>query len=73
MRKTIFILFPILVALLLSTSCDPVTKLAKSNNIADKDTAAMRLVKAGKWEQAAYLLEELLSVYRMRERGEEIF
>ena len=73
MRKTILVLLPVLLTLILATSCDPTAKLAKSDNIVDKDTAAMRFVRAGKCEQANYILEELLSVYRMQERGEEIY
>lgn len=73
MRKTVLIILPVLLTLLLATSCDPTVKLAKSDNIADKDTAAMRFVRAGKCEQANYILEELLSIYRMQERGEEIY
>lgn len=70
------ILFPIIAALLigsLSTSCDPYRKMAKSNNISEKDSAAMHYYQKKKYDQAAYLLEELLGVYRPTSRGEEIY
>ena len=58
---------------LLLSGCDPYKKLAKSNVIADKDTAAVRYYNAKKYDQAVYVFEELMAVYRGTPRMEEMY
>ncbi|MDX2062073.1 MAG: outer membrane protein assembly factor BamD [Bacteroidia bacterium] len=57
---------------LTQTGCNPVTKLARSPLIADRDSAAFALYRAGKYANASLLFEELLGVYRNTPRAEEI-
>jgi outer membrane protein assembly factor BamD len=55
------------------SSCDPVKKLAKSDVIADKDSAAVYYYNHKKYDQAVYLFEELMAVYRGTPRHEEMY
>lgn len=49
-----------------------VTKLARSPNLADRDSAAAILLRKRKYEQAAIVLEDLLTLYRTTSRAQEI-
>lgn len=49
-----------------------VSKLARSANLADRDTAATILLRKRKYEQAAIVLEDLLTLYRTTSRAQEI-
>lgn len=75
MRK-ITVLFLTVSALLLGiafSGCDPYKKLAKSDAIADKDSAAMAYYNHKKYDQAVFLFEELMAVYRGHPRMEEMY
>lgn len=55
------------------TGCDPYRKLAKSDTIADKDSAATAYYQHKKYDQAVFLFEELMAVYRGHPRQEEMY
>lgn len=63
----------LLVIAALFSGCDPTRKLAKSQDLADRDSAAFQYFRAKKYEQAVFLFEELLGIYRSTPRAEEIF
>ena len=70
----IFLLVPLIFILLLSgTACDPLAKLAKSGDVARKDSVAVAYYKKEKFENALLLLEELLGVYRGTPRAKDIY
>jgi outer membrane protein assembly factor BamD len=75
MRKTA--LFVLLTALILVSAgisgCDPYRKLAKSNKIADKDSAAIGYYNQKKYDRAVYLFEELVPIYSGTLRAEEMY
>jgi outer membrane protein assembly factor BamD len=75
MQKIIvpFLLLSVIVLGLTGSGCDPMRKLAKSGAIADKDTAAVRYYKAKKYDEAVYLFDELVAVYRGTPRAEEMY
>jgi outer membrane protein assembly factor BamD len=75
MRKIIvpFLLLTALVLMVTLTGCDPYRKLAKSDAIADKDSAAMAYYNHKKYDQAVYIFEELMAVYRGHPRMEEMY
>lgn len=75
MRKIIvpFLLVATALLAVTLTGCDPYRKLAKSDSIADKDTAALSYYRHKKYDQAVYLFEELTAVYRGHPRGEEMY
>lgn len=75
MQKFAFtgILFFLLVFGLSNSGCDPYRKLAKSDKIADKDSAAVHYYQAEKYDRAVYLFEELLAIYRGTSRMEEMY
>lgn len=52
--------------------CDPCRKLAKSKEIADKDSAAYCNYERKHYETAAFLFEELLNYYGPSPRGEKM-
>jgi outer membrane protein assembly factor BamD len=56
-----------------SSGCDPYKKLAKSDKIADKDSAAVHYYKIEKYDRSVYLFEELLAIYRGTSRMEEMY
>jgi outer membrane protein assembly factor BamD len=56
----------------LTTGCDPCGKLAKSKNLADKDSAAFCYFGRGQYESAGMLFEELMNFYRGTGRHETI-
>ena len=75
MRK---VAFPALIVVLLIgavslESCDPYRKLAKSDKIADKDSAAVAYYNLKKYDRAVYLFEELVAIYRGTSRAEEMY
>jgi outer membrane protein assembly factor BamD len=75
MRKTAFSIL-ILALLVLGaslTGCDPYHKLAKSNKIADKDSAAVAYYNLKKYDRAVYLFEELVPIYSGTPRAEEMY
>ncbi len=75
MQKVIvpfLILAAIVVGITLS-SCDPYRKLAKSSVIADKDTAAIAYYNHKKYDEAVFLFEELVAVYRGHPRAEIMY
>ena len=71
-RKASFVLI-LFCGVLMLASCDPLAKLTRSSSIADKDTAATRYFRKGKYEQAVFLLEELSAVYRGTPRHRDIY
>lgn len=73
MKNFFLTLFFTTLIITVSTSCDPVRKLAKSDNIADKDSAAIHYYKKKKYDQAVYLFEELIAIYRGTPRSEEMY
>ncbi|MEM0999869.1 MAG: outer membrane protein assembly factor BamD [Bacteroidota bacterium] len=75
MRK---LAFPVVILLVLilgvsQSGCDPYKKMAKSDKIADKDSAAVHYYKEKKYDRAVYLFEELLAIYRGTSRMEEMY
>jgi outer membrane protein assembly factor BamD len=75
MRKIIvpFIALSFLVIALSLSSCDPYRKIAKSDVVADKDTAAISYYNHKKYDQAVYLFEELVAIYRGNPRQEIMY
>jgi outer membrane protein assembly factor BamD len=75
MRKIVFpsMFVAIAVMTISLTGCDPYKKLAKSDAIADKDSAASAYYRHRKYDQAVYLYEELMAVYRGHPRMEEMY
>lgn len=75
MRKFIFplLLITVIFSALGLSGCDPYKKLAKSSVIADKDSAAVHYYNAKKYDQAVYIFEELMAVYRGTPRMEEMY
>lgn len=75
MRKTAFpiLIFALLVLGASLTGCDPYRKLAKSDKIADKDSAAVAYYNLKKYDRAVYLFEELVAIYRGTTRAEEMY
>lgn len=75
MRKIIvpFLILTVTVLVASLSGCDPYRKLAKSDSIADKDSAAMAYYNHKKYDQAVYLFEELMAVYRGHPRMEEMY
>lgn len=75
MRKIAFpfLLVVLFVAALSGAGCDPYKKLAKSDKIADKDSAAVHYYNAKKYDRAVYLFEELMAIYRGTSRMEEMY
>jgi outer membrane protein assembly factor BamD len=75
--QKIFVPFLLIAASLLTvttlSSCDPYRKLAKSDAIADKDSAATAYYNHKKYDQAVFLFEELMAVYRGHPRMEEMY
>lgn len=75
MRKTAFsiLILSLLVLGASLTGCDPYHKLAKSDKIADKDSAAVAYYNHKKYDRAVYLFEELVAIYRGTPRAEEMY
>ncbi len=75
MRKTAFsiLILGLLVLGASLTGCDPYHKLAKSDKIADKDSAAVAYYNLKKYDRAVYLFEELVAIYRGTTRAEEMY
>ena len=75
MRKTaLYVVFLMIVVIGGSLSgCDPYRKLAKSDKIADKDSAAVGYYNQKKYDRAVYLFEELVAIYRGTSRAEEMY
>lgn len=75
MRKVsvLFLMVSVLVLGLAFSGCDPYKKLAKSDSIADKDSAAMAYYNHKKYDQAVFIFEELIAVYRGHPRMEEMY
>lgn len=75
MRKIVFPVLSLLILVLAlsSSGCDPYRKMAKSNKIADKDSAAVHYYQEKKYDRAVYLFEELLAIYRGTSRMEEMY
>jgi outer membrane protein assembly factor BamD len=75
MRKILvpFLILAVIVVASTASGCDPYRKLAKSDAIADKDSAAVLYYRAKKYDQAVYLFEELMAVYRGHPRMEEMY
>jgi outer membrane protein assembly factor BamD len=75
MRKIVvpFLFLSSLVLLIALSGCDPYKKLAKSDAIADKDSAATAYYRHKKYDQAVFLFEELMAVYRGHPRMEEMY
>ncbi len=68
------VLVPILPLLFVMTSsCDPYAILRKKGSVAEKDSAAFKYYENGKYEQALYLFEELMPIYRGKPRARDIF
>jgi len=61
MKSIVLIIITLCVIL---ASCDPYSKLSKSSNLKDRDTAAMHYFSVGNFESAAFLFEELMGIYR---------
>jgi len=72
MRIHPFIPGVLLACLVLATGCDPCRKLAKSDNIADKDSAAYCYYENERYEDASILFKELKGLYSASARGEKI-
>ncbi len=72
MRHLLFIILFIPGVLLMNSGCDPYAKLARSKNLADKDSAAFGYYHKQKYESAASLLEEIYPIYRGTPKAERI-
>lgn len=59
-------------ALILLLGCDPYRKLARSKNLADRDSAAFGYFRKKQYESASQLMEELVSLYRGNIRAAEV-
>jgi outer membrane protein assembly factor BamD len=75
MRKILFpfLILSVLLIGLSASGCDPYRKLAKSDAIADKDSAAMAYYNHKKYQEAVFLFEELVAVYRGNPRAEDMY
>lgn len=52
--------------------CDPYRKLARSKNLADRDSAAFGYFRRKQYESASQLMEELVGLYRGNIRAAEV-
>jgi outer membrane protein assembly factor BamD len=75
MQKIIvpFLVLSMVVLGLTGSGCDPLRKLAKSDAIADKDTAAVHYYNNKKYDEAVFLFDELVAIYRGHPRAEEMY
>ena len=75
MQPTVFKHFLLMTVVALSLtlfSCDPCAKMAKSTDIADRDSAAFCYFEREKYEPASQIFSELLGFYAGSERGEKV-
>jgi outer membrane protein assembly factor BamD len=72
MRTFPLVLLLLAAATVLLASCDPCRKLAKSDSIAKKDSAAYCYYERERYESAAGLFDELMGYYAASDRGEEM-
>lgn len=59
-------------AVLIILGCDPYRKLARSKNLADRDSAAFGYFRRKQYESASQLMEELVGLYRGNVRAAEV-
>jgi outer membrane protein assembly factor BamD len=71
MRKNVFILVTVLIAVFFFPSCGEYAKLLKSTDYETKYEAAKNYFAKGKYEKSATLLNELITILKGTDKGEE--
>lgn len=67
-------LLPLLyVVLIISTiACDPVERVSTKGTLADKDSAAVKYFNKKRYDEAAYIIEQLLGIYKGTPREQQM-
>ncbi|KAA6322417.1 Outer membrane protein assembly factor BamD [termite gut metagenome] len=71
MRKNAFIIITLFIAVFFFPSCGEYTKLLKSTDYETKYEAAKKYFAKGKYEKSATLLNELITILKGTDKGEE--